>query len=645
MHKYARILIFLVIPTVLAGLGILFPMWTIEFNSPVYGQRWAGISVHALNGIVGPVDQVNIINHYVGLGEIKPEEVNEVRILPLVYVGFVALAIAAGILRDKRVSIIPWVLSLIIIVGVLGSIYAFIYTFAHTIDPTAPMKVDRIPIPIIGSDQAGNFKLRASIGLGLYLPLIATLIQTPTPIIARLRGVRQKAKPAIRVPIAILMIALLMQGFLAQVGAEQVSHDQVLQELVDAMPAGGVLHLRSGTYLGPVKITKPFTIEGDGYPIVDGRGEGNVILVTANDVSISGLRIVNSNPDISMDSAGIKVLGNNSRISGNIIENTLFGVYLQGARNALVERNTMAGFTFKDMNDKGHGVYLWYAFDAAVKDNGITGFKDGIQIDHSYTSRIEGNKITSSRYGMHLMYSEQLKIIGNVISENLVGMAIMYSQNLEVTDNTVKENKGLAISEGIVVRESGDISVERNTIYGHLNGLTLEYSPYPPRAVQIIRDNMIAFNYVGVVIDSNSGGLIQRNNFVENLEHVKITGASAPRVRWTGNFWSDYRGLGDVAYKIENPLQDITDDFPQLSVFAFSPAYLSLELMKKALPINARARAVDDAPMTKPSQTLASAGFQRDYAWLLTAALLTFAPILSILTILRRSSIGNHRSH
>src|SRR3989304_1955729 len=175
--SYTRILIFVLLPAILAGAGILFPIWTIEFNSPTYGQKWAGISIHALNGIVGPVDQVNIINHYVGLGEIKPEEIGELRFLPFVYVGFVALVIASGLLRGRRASVVPWLLSFVLVVGMLGLIYVYISNFTHNIDPAAPIKVDRVPIPIIGNDEAGNFKLRASIGLGLYLPPLTALIQ------------------------------------------------------------------------------------------------------------------------------------------------------------------------------------------------------------------------------------------------------------------------------------------------------------------------------------------------------------------------------------------------------------------------------------------------------------------------------------
>lgn len=656
--SYSKILIFIVIPVVLSGMGVLFPIWTLEFNAPTSGQKWVGISVHALDGIVGPIDQVNIINHYVGLGEIVPEEIIELRILPLVYVGFTILAIASGILRGRRASFIPWLFSLILIIGVLGSIYAFIYNFTNTIDPKAPIKIDNIPIPIVGTDQVGNFKLRASIGLGLYLPLISALIQTPTQIIARLKGARQKkhqeskakqstqkqVKPIIRITVTILLILLWMYGFLGQAAAEQVSYDGALQQLIDAVPAGGVLHLKAGRYEGPVGITKSITIEGEGYPVVDGKGKGDVILVKADNVSIFGLKIMNSNPDISRDSAGVKVLGNNSRIVGNIIESTLFGVYLQGARNALVESNTITGFAHKDMNDKGHGVYLWYSFDVTVKNNEIKSFKDGIQIDHSYYSQIEGNTIIISRYGVHLMYSAGIKIIGNSVSRNLVGMALMYSQDLEVLGNTVKENKGVAVSDGIFVRENGDIRIERNAIYGHMNGLIIESSPYPPTAEQIVANNMIAFNFMGVIADSNSGGVFRGNNFIENLEQVSTTGSSVPRILWMGNFWSDYRGLGDITHRLENPLEDLMTDLPQLRVFAYSPAYFSLELFKKSLPAAPKVRATDESPSTKPSENFKSTvSLQGDYNWLFTALLLTFIPLTLILAT-RRNRIGGYRS-
>lgn len=407
--------------------------------------------------------------------------------------------------------------------------------------------------------------------------------------------------------------------------------------MIDETPYGGVLLLEGGFYCGPVVIRKPMTLKGVGYPVIDGNFVGDVIVVEADNVTITGLKVVNSNPDISAESAGIKIKGNNCKVTGNVITDALFPVYLLNSKNTFVANNVLESYAKKDINERGHGIYLWYTRYTTLTNNIISNAKDGIYNEHAYNTTITKNTITNSRYGIHLMYSHNYTIKDNIVTYNLVGLALMYSYNLHVINNVVKENKGEAVSEGIFLRESGNIIVERNLIYGHVNGFVIEYSPYPPHFYQVIRNNTVAFNYIGVRIDSQSGGVMYANNFVENLQQVVVVGIHDPKVVWVENYWSDYRGLGDVPHRVENPLEDIIDGFPQLRIFMFSPAYYALETMKKAFPFNPRIRAVDERPLTRPSQSY-TINYTRDNWWMLTATLLTVTPIIIIYAAHRRGS-------
>ncbi|MEM1946952.1 MAG: nitrous oxide reductase family maturation protein NosD [Candidatus Caldarchaeum sp.] len=445
-----------------------------------------------------------------------------------------------------------------------------------------------------------------------------------------MRSSKAGGKPAVYAAVCLLALAAVVEAI---GGQQQACDNTLLQQMVDETPSGGVLIIEQGRYCGPIVIRKTMTLKGVGYPVIDGDYRSDVVVVEADNVTISGLKIINSNPDISMEAAGIKVKGDNSRITGNVVTNALFPVYLLKSRNTVVENNTLESFANKDINERGHGIYLWYTFNTSLINNRITNSKDGIYNEHAYNTTIKGNIITRSRYGMHLMYSYNYTIADNIVSHNLVGLALMFSYNLYVANNIVKENKGEAVSEGVFLRESGNVTVERNLIYGHVNGFVIEYSPYPPRMFQLIRNNTVAFNYIGVWIDGQSGGVMYANNFVENLQQIVVVGERNPSVTWTfegvGNYWSDYRGLGDVPHKVENPLEDIMDGFPQLRIFIFSPAYYALETMKKAFPFNPRVRAVDEKPLAKPSHSY-TVNYTRDNWWALTAALLT---IISVFTV------------
>ncbi len=413
-----------------------------------------------------------------------------------------------------------------------------------------------------------------------------------------------------------------------------------LQELIEKAEPYSTLIIPRGVYYGPLIITKPLKIIGEGWPTIDGRKKGDVIIVEANDVTITGLRIINSDEWYGSDAAGIKIKANNTLIFNNIIENVLFGIYLQNSWNSIIRNNIISSFKEKSLNDRGYGVYLWYSFNNTVESNRISYSKDGIYNEHAYNNTLKNNYITNSRYGIHLMYSDDYIIKDNIVTRNLVGMALMYSINLHVINNTVANNKGLVVSEGIFIREAGNVTLRKNIIYGHFLGLDITYSPYPPETTYLrVENNLIAFNYVGVRIDSESRGKFRGNDFVENMEQILLEGYYTPNIHWEGNFWSDYKGAGDSPHVVQSIAEDLIDQNPNLRLFMYSPAYLTLELMKKTLPINPRIKAIDIYPSTKPHNNLPENISKLTPEWLIAAIILTVLPIISIILILRG---GNH---
>ena len=418
-------------------------------------------------------------------------------------------------------------------------------------------------------------------------------------------------------------------------------HD--LQSVIDSAMPGETIIIPKGIYYGPVVIDKPLRIIGEGFPIIDGRGLGDVLVINSSDVVVEGLKLVNTDDWYGSEAAAIKVSeAENIVIRGNIMENVLYGVLLLNTRNSLVENNFVTGMYEKPLNDRGHCIYLWYSFNITVRDNKLTKCKDGVYNDHAYNSIVANNTVTLSRYGVHLMYSDNFTIVGNVLRGNLVGMALMYSLNLKVQDNLVGENRGVAVSEGIFLRESGDVYLFNNTIYGHLIGLDVTYTPYPPVTAQLyVKDNLIAFNYIGVSIDSDSRGYFINNSLIENLQQVELIGPERPMVIWRGNYWSDYVAVGDGIHRVADPLEDLISRYDMLRAFIYSPAYLTLETMKKAFPIDVRVKAIDEAPASEPAHELENT-IRMEPLWFLTAATLTAIP-LSVISLVSRGGSGVRR--
>lgn len=182
-----RLTVFTILPLFFVLFSLPLPLWTISLNAPMYGQRWLVVTVVPLTGVHGDVEEINIVNHYVGLGEIKPEKIPELSYLPPLYIVLTVLTLSTGLLRHKtRAHKILWLLSLIIIVSVPIYIYIWLYNYTHTIYPGAAIKIEPFDPPFFGYYEVANFRMTSYLGPAFFLPLAAVMLQIPPSLIKRI---------------------------------------------------------------------------------------------------------------------------------------------------------------------------------------------------------------------------------------------------------------------------------------------------------------------------------------------------------------------------------------------------------------------------------------------------------------------------
>ena len=153
-----------------------------------------------------------------------------------------------------------------------------------------------------------------------------------------------------------------------------------LRQAIAAAAPGDVLVLSPGVHDGSVEIDKPLTLEGEPGAIVDGKGVGRTIDVSATDVTIRRLTVHGSGIDYTKLDAAIFLHRTAARavVEDNDIEGNLVGVFVHGPPDAVVRRNKIVGRTDLRMNDRGNGVYLWNSDRTKVLNNDISGGRDGI---------------------------------------------------------------------------------------------------------------------------------------------------------------------------------------------------------------------------------------------------------------------------
>ncbi len=200
------------IASALVLLLFVYPLWRITLEAPQYPE---GISMYIwINQITGDtpgtLQNINILNHYVGMQQIVPSSIPELQYFPYVVAALGVLGLIAALVNRPKVYLI-WV----IIFGALAFLgiydfYLWEYDYGHNLSATAPIKVpgQAYQPPLFGSKMLLNFNAISYpagggifMGISLMLSFLAYLLSRSskkTPVnSASLKApkTKQKAKP------------------------------------------------------------------------------------------------------------------------------------------------------------------------------------------------------------------------------------------------------------------------------------------------------------------------------------------------------------------------------------------------------------------------------------------------------------------
>jgi len=172
----------------LTGIGALLlialyvvPLWSIQLFAPQYPEG-LGMRIR-LTTVVGdrPTDlqTINQLNHYIGMREIEPDGVPELRYFPVVVGVLVAIGLIAAI-AGRRKLVIGWLAGLASF-GLAGLVdfWRWAYDYGHNLD--YEHAIIRVPgmtyqPPIIGTKQLLNFSASSWPAAGAYIALAAFLL-------------------------------------------------------------------------------------------------------------------------------------------------------------------------------------------------------------------------------------------------------------------------------------------------------------------------------------------------------------------------------------------------------------------------------------------------------------------------------------
>jgi nitrous oxidase accessory protein len=411
--------------------------------------------------------------------------------------------------------------------------------------------------------------------------------------------------------------------------------------VLDAAVPGDVVRLGAGEHRGPVVVAKALTLEGEPGASILGTGKGSVVTVEAPGAVVRGLRISGSGSEIGTFDSGVFVAPTavGALVEDNSVLGNLYGVYLQGARDAMVRGNRIVGISEGRRTQAGNGVNLWNAPGAKVIGNEISHGRDGIFTNASRDNVFSGNRFSDLRFAIHYMYTNDSEISGNVSTGNSVGYAIMYSDRLTITDNVSDGDRdhGLLLNSangsrisGNVVRgrlqpasrwtsggrmgDSHGVPMDRDaTGGGDASGMRLG----PEKCVFIYSANRNLFTgnrfencAIGIHFTAGSeGNRMSGNAFIGNRNQVKYVGTRY--LDWSvdgrGNYWSDNPsfdldgdGIADKPYRPNDLVDRVLWTAPQAKILVNSPAVQVIRWAQNQFPALLPGGVVDSRPLMAP---------------------------------------------
>jgi nitrous oxidase accessory protein len=382
-----------------------------------------------------------------------------------------------------------------------------------------------------------------------------------------------------------------------------------LQQAIDQSQVGDILLLAPGTYVGNFVISHSLTLTSlvspfqssskHGLTTLDAQGNGNALVIQANDVTVSNLVLKNWGDDLTETTSGIKVKSaSNVNIERNQLQGNGFGIYFEGVTDSSIDENEVTGNESYRSPDRGNGIHLTNVKHVMVTNNNVRHTRDGLYIINSQHNHLDQNTMTDLRFGIHYMYSHFNKVTNNHAERVDVGYALMSSQQLEIINNTGRycEDYGLLLN----FVNSSNFTSNKLQFISPSNGAAVTGDEGKALFVynssnNILTENRFENSDLGIHLTAGSeGNQIFGNQFINNEIQVKYV--STRLQEWSkdgqGNYWSNYLGwdlnqdgIGDSVFEPNDDVDKIIWKYPEAKILMDSPAVLLLRWVQRSFPV------------------------------------------------------------
>ncbi len=592
----------------------ILPLWRILLVAPQYREGLV-MKIYA-NDVVGDIDRINILNHYIGMQKIDSATFPEFGYIPWVLTAFGIVALLAAVVGRRWLALLGWLGFAVFGTLMMLHFRGWLVEFGTNLDPKAALDFGEFTPPLIGTAVRGNFTVQSLPFIGGYILFLAGGL-APLMALADLLKWKRSSTPggkAVTAPVtALALVTLLSAVATSAVADEFKSYAEPppvspLQVVVNDASPGDTVRVPAGTHAGQLILEQPVVLVGTPESILDGTGKSTVLIVRAPGTVLRGFKVQNSGYELLFDDSGILIdEADDVLMEDLVLENTNHGIYIRNALRPVIRNCRIEGRRGRaHQENHGNAIHIWHSRDALVEGNRILHHRDGIYLSFAETAIIRENVVhDQDRFGLHSMYSQKNVIERNTYTRNAAGVALMFSNRMEMKGNLFIHNRGHR-TYGILLKDCSDSEFRHNRLVNNTIALFLDGSNR-----NVFEENLFAENGWGVIAYSSSeSNVFTRNSFLSNDYQVSL---DMRRTRnqlhreGVGNYWSDARpfdldgdGIGDAPFNPVSLFAFVSKQHPDLTVFSGSPAVLALDLAQRSLPALQLTEFVDPAPLLNP---------------------------------------------
>lgn len=187
VSKMPRILILL---ASLLMIGVyIFPLWSVRLTAPQYPEGLGmQIRINTVEGATeNDLNNINNLNHYIGMKRIEPDAIPELRIMPWIVAAIIVTGLATAALARRKL-VYAWTAGFLAI-AIIGLIdfWKWEYDYGHHLDNEhAILKIPGMTYqpPLIGAKQLLNFRAVSLPSVGGILSGVALALAVAAVVLA-----------------------------------------------------------------------------------------------------------------------------------------------------------------------------------------------------------------------------------------------------------------------------------------------------------------------------------------------------------------------------------------------------------------------------------------------------------------------------